>query len=1182
MGRFTSISLGMILLLVSVSPLIGSGVVEIPQESPEMVWMKVNEYTVEYQILPGEEEGFMLDGRTGTIPSVGPHIGLTSKAWAALDIVPEWLRYDLQLKFRILDFDMADALADQIIASEGNETMDEIAFVAAHLSTQTINNEYFFPEIITHNAELIYSQEDLVPYATIVEKEDYTTIVYNTTEGELELPRDIYYWFVVHPDLGDEVPTYVDPDYNYAEDQPRDRDYGTPPPTGKFWREWFFVNNKSGQPLLPDLLNDTYTFMDGIRAVNSWISQSMTFTSDNERPNQPVRIYEKGIGRCGEYQDMRSSAGRAALLPIVPTSNSAEDHVWNEFWLGEWIHWDGMINNPRAYENGWGKTLSTVWNQRGDGFTWDVTDTYTDVSTINVTVLDQAGLPADGTLVELKTEMFYMEDLKTTTNFLTTDHRGQVEFMVGDERNYWGTADGGDLGKDPLNPNIAPTEIVMNTSVGEEYDFQFDLPFPASSPNHLSTTGFDPTVPADYTANITYEVMDRTVRGRNSFTGDTFEDRKPGGDITAIVIDQINVQSYSMNGPFNSLYYSERSGGDSFSVPLDMNEPYSVFFTNDFSQATVKRVNVTIEIWGFVSSNIFNVQESYEISEQMVIEGNANFVESVDSVMTMIEGETDWSDAYLEYFRSDWVNWTSITDLDGIEPGEYRFWSMSTGDQGKVHYSSSLINIIDQSGPSITITNMPPGPYRDTDILTVSGTANDHHMVEELYFYYDGISSTKSRISLENGEWSVNIDLATVGYGSHSITFEAVDPSENVASRRVDLDIIEGQEPYVFVDSPKTGSIFAQGDLIEIEGQAKDNVKVYELILLVDDREIADMTSSIDSTGYFSFVWDTGSIQVSDGEHVVEVLAIDPSDNEYGFDISIILDGEGPEIEVLSGLPDVIGPLSRFKIEGTVSDDTGLEMMEWSYDATKWEDVTADVRGGEFSLDIDGITSGSSGDVDVILKAYDIVGNVNEEKISFFLDMDGPEIDLSSIPSIILKGDDIKLSGTVDDDSGLEKTTVVVDGLGQIDEMMDEGPLNIDTEIPSSDLGAGDVSIRVISTDSVSNLNEEILETRIVTLTTDTDRDGIPDIWEYENGFDPDTADSGDDPDGDGYTNLQEYLGKDGVRGTEDYTDPHDVNSYPEKEEEGSNLFSILLMITVITLIVAFVLFFIIKISKKS
>ena len=41
---------------------------------------------------------------------------------------------------------------------------------------------------------------------------------------------------------------------------------------------------------------------------------------------------------------------------------------------------------------------------------------------------------------------------------------------------------------------------------------------------------------------------------------------------------------------------------------------------------------------------------------------------------------------------------------------------------------------------------------------------------------------------------------------------------------------------------------------------------------------------------------------------------------------------------------------------------------------------------------------------------------------------------------------------------------------------------------------------------------------------TDTDRDGMPDAWESARGLDPGSADHNGDDDGDGYTNIEEYL----------------------------------------------------------
>ena len=41
----------------------------------------------------------------------------------------------------------------------------------------------------------------------------------------------------------------------------------------------------------------------------------------------------------------------------------------------------------------------------------------------------------------------------------------------------------------------------------------------------------------------------------------------------------------------------------------------------------------------------------------------------------------------------------------------------------------------------------------------------------------------------------------------------------------------------------------------------------------------------------------------------------------------------------------------------------------------------------------------------------------------------------------------------------------------------------------------------------------------------DVDRDGMADVWEDRHGFDPgDASDRNGDADGDGYTNLEEFL----------------------------------------------------------
>jgi hypothetical protein len=72
--------------------------------------------------------------------------------------------------------------------------------------------------------------------------------------------------------------------------------------------------------------------------------------------------------------------------------------------------------------------------------------------------------------------------------------------------------------------------------------------------------------------------------------------------------------------------------------------------------------------------------------------------------------------------------------------------------------------------------------------------------------------------------------------------------------------------------------------------------------------------------------------------------------------------------------------------------------------------------------------------------------------------------------------------------------------------------------------------------DFVGAMSSDSRSTEIYAIRVDQDQDGMDDAWELANGFDPTRReDAIEDADGDGFTNLQEYLAG---------TDPHDPHSY--------------------------------------
>ncbi len=152
---------------------------------------------------------------------------------------PAWLRTQLREALRRMDAATRGPLV-KVINGATSKTVDEIAFLVAHLAKEDL--KVTTAEVIKRNAELIYEIDPQLKYADLVEKgaegtDDsyYTTIKYKVKkdgkDSTFELPRDLYYWWVVHPRLDYEYATTIDPD----------KGSGAKPPTGVTWREFYLA-----------------------------------------------------------------------------------------------------------------------------------------------------------------------------------------------------------------------------------------------------------------------------------------------------------------------------------------------------------------------------------------------------------------------------------------------------------------------------------------------------------------------------------------------------------------------------------------------------------------------------------------------------------------------------------------------------------------------------------------------------------------------------------------------------------------------------------------------------------------------------------------------------------------------------------------------------------------------------
>lgn len=474
---------------------------------------------------------------------------LTLLSKSAIKKAPKWLQCDLRDLLIQLDSTTQDKWA-KCITDAKDPYVDEIAFSIANLSPAYLTSTYAYPEMFTLNAKYLYKYDSIFPYVRIIDYGNsneggnyYSTTKYREMDSngniyENEIPAEIYYWYVVHPKISDEVPGFIDPEIT---ENPINSGLTTPK-DGKFWRTYMlehgdpnipntnfgiyqqYVDTNSritAKPFAPEssykalalyfldtLQTINYTWDDTIihgmgtcyrknhvmAAINRYVASTMHFWSTpQERPHQPVRILRWGVGRCGEHEDLTAAIGRSALIPSAGVEATSSDHVWNAFFFdGKWWPWEpvnGFVG--RDFPDGNGNRWASVNHRRSDGITAiDVARDYSNqVGTIRVKVTDRKNIPIDGAAVVLYaqqasgTGIFY-------DNTRNTDHTGIAEFEVGNGRIYFAKVYA--LGQEKPTGNYV-TQVTSGAAVDSGKIYTSTFKFSTITLDGFSYESFDTT-----------------------------------------------------------------------------------------------------------------------------------------------------------------------------------------------------------------------------------------------------------------------------------------------------------------------------------------------------------------------------------------------------------------------------------------------------------------------------------------------------------------------------------------------------------------------------------------------------------------------------------------------------------------------------------------------------------------
>ena len=587
-----------------------SGMTQVLEPKPlpsDSGWVLVDSMVLHKMIPAGERLAVVFDSASeGLRDTLLPEF-LTDSARLAAAVAPDWLKDELADNFRRLSTVLQNRYAGVILNCPDKRYYDELCFQVAHLSPTTFTT--FNQRILTDNVEQAYQIDPELQYVDIVDYGDplhggdyYSTTRYRTiVQGEttlVEIPRDIYYWWIVMPKITDEQPSYV---YGY------------------FWREYLFYECDSGYPRLQEKLANTHVLWNGERGwwggngapfddtlpavavIGRWCAYTVPRPAQGGRPIQPVQIAHEHDGNCGEMQDILCAAARTALIPCAGVLDINEDHVWCEiWWQGEFHPWQvdlgggpTNIKNPGvAYDRKYGgsKDCSAIWDWRNDGWQRSVVGTYSDCCTLTVEVRDSCLRPVDGSVIQLSSEAW--GGGMANCFFGVTDRTGRYTTTLGDWQNYYllisGPAGGSSAGKIIDSAQAAPgTHFFYACTLSGRLDSLVTLP-DSGQPR------------SEHRMDVSYSAANEVVYGidcYNSGGAHQYALAKSPGAVDFFITSGPEFASYCQGQPFRAFVSDENSSAASHSLVFARPGNHYAVFSNEEQGNLMVWADATVRLY---------------------------------------------------------------------------------------------------------------------------------------------------------------------------------------------------------------------------------------------------------------------------------------------------------------------------------------------------------------------------------------------------------------------------------------------------------------------------------------------------------------------------------------------------------------------------------------------------------
>jgi len=776
----------------------------------------VSEISREIEIPPESDYYIQFDSQNLTLKGqdIEPLTnGLSETVIAAIAKSPRWIQPRLTSQFHNLSD--PESYAD-LLMNSSKQFADEIAFSIACCPGGRVPSTTLLKE----NAESLYERDQWIQYADIIESDDgagnYSstiryTVLENGTEKQIDLPTNIYYWYIVHPKI-----TTEDVDAAY----------------GPLWRNYLFEHNDLGYPLLKEKLSTVRYLWDcssyyqpggrlwtdcitqhptAIEAVSYWIGKTVPYPAVGDRPGQSCVIAHEHNGWCGELQKIAVAAQRAALIPSIGACNVGEDHVWREFYERGWHENDnwwsdtgGAVDEPDVYAYGWGKNMSAIYQWRGDGTILDDTARYIhpeDRITVSFEVKDSFLQPVDGARVIVlvkgpkditwvknlfwekiqgfweklpeflkgKILSFLFERFKerfnkipdgingvTITTWNYTNLQGRCSFELGKNHEYLFLIQQGDL-KKPWQ--LARHNIVRSLKTQTDKEFRIVLLDVSHKPQRTIQREM-PSGDCQFRLSFTSSAYQL----QKHFTNDGIGSKEPVGRIKCFFVDSENFPRYKDGKRFicNNFLESENA---TLSVSA-LNQDWYVIFRNtarqthvvvDFSldvavPTTIDRVQIVTPDTSLFEMPIYNTGDLIPLSG----------IATTDLVYLSFNHEPPAIEVSA-------VNgeWSYEWGTSGESPGTH----VITVTSQNTTFDERTILLIDALPPSLSIDSPVEGSILEHGIINISGHSSDNLGVDHVEITLDNIS----RQAVGTTAWSLSWDITGLPLGDHILSVNAVD-----------------------------------------------------------------------------------------------------------------------------------------------------------------------------------------------------------------------------------------------------------------------------------------------------------------------------------------------------------------------------------------------------------------------